>query len=204
MDRIATEIKMEIAGIKKLVIYADDVAACGNINAQKLIKILEKYKFKVNPKKSCSFLKSQPGIPHRKTYKYLGSDMNDRGLVYGKVKLTKALKSKAKNLSAIGKHNPAQGLRLLLCIFGGSTNFHILRQNIIIHPGSLVKLALGIPMSLNNDLTAHSALAILQKNKERQAMYASEILRLLRFNGTKTKSYRRLILYWSEWYKSTE
>lgn len=61
MDRIATEIEVEVSGIEKLVIYANDLAVCGNINAKKLIKILEKYKFKVNPEKSCSFLKWQAG-----------------------------------------------------------------------------------------------------------------------------------------------
>ena len=97
-----------------------------------------------------------------------------------------------------------KGLRLFLRIYGGSTNFHILQQNIPFHPRSLVKLALRLQMSLNNNLAAHSAESILQKSHDRNAIYATEIIKLIRFNGTKTINKRRLTLYLSEWYRSTE
>lgn len=194
MDAIVTKLIAEVENIDNLVIYADDIAACGDIKFDKVKRILEEYNFTINPKKSASFRKRQKDIPLRKKYKYLGSTLNDRGFVGGKIK----------QIGKIGVQNPIKGPQLLMSLCGGLTNFHLNRQPISIHPGTLVKNVLKLNKSLPNETAAHAGLNILTKKEGLKKQYTMSVLELLKFNGVCYINKKRVILRWSDWFTSIE
>lgn len=203
-DELATEIKQKVVGIEQIIFYADDIAVCRNIYFPHLQEVIESFSFKLNPKKCASFRKSMKGIPKRRTYKYLGIIINDRGLATGKTKIVKELKVKAKKLGKIGPKNPHKGLLLLLSLCGGLINFHLERQPLYIHPGTLVKHVLKLNPSLDNNMAAQLALTILKKPKNTVEEYSKSIIALTKYNGVLDMTGKRVITKWSPWYSSVD
>ena len=201
LDRIITEALNKIQGIDKIVAYADDIAICGSFKFKELKTIFENGGFKINLSKSASFRKRFPGLPFKKTYRYLGTILNDRGLPAGKTKIAENIKKKSKNLARIGKFNPVKGMRLLMSLCGGLCNFHTKRQSLNINPGSLVKNVLNMNKSLNNHTAAMIGLAILKKDAAVADEYTKSILKLAKLNGVMGTK-KRIIIYWSDWFYS--
>ena len=202
IDVAVSEAKRNVKGLDKIIMYADDIVCCGDFKLEEFASILKKYGFIINDKKSASFRKKQIGISLRKTYLYLGTKLNDRGLAVGKTKVIKQTKARAKQISRIGKKNPEKGLLLLFSLCGGLVHFHSKRLALPLNAGTLVKGALGLNGGLNNEVAANLALSTLKKPKEQRSTYADSIIALCRLNGVVDINGRRTIIRWNQWMKS--
>ena len=112
MDEIITEIKAIAVGVTDVVAYADDLAIFGRFSLLALKELLNGYALVVNDSKSVSFRRSVKGVAKRKTMKYLGCMITDKGEPRGKIKMEKKLKERARKISRVGTQNDHVGLQI--------------------------------------------------------------------------------------------
>ena len=184
-DAAVTEAKSKVVGLERVIMFADDMVCCGDFELEQFVEILKTYGFKINLKKSASFRKKQKGIPKRKTYVYLGTKLNDRGLAIGQGKIVAEMKKKSKSIGKLGRNNPRKGLLMLMSLCGGMTRFHTERHVLRLNPGLLVKNVLKLHKALNNHMACSLALAILKKKPDKANLYAFKIINLTKLNGVK-------------------
>ena len=198
-DQVIGHIKKRIPGVR-VVAYADDTAVIGTERADIIEEIMNEFELNVNRKKSAIFNGSCRGYPTRKTYRYLGSKLNDKGKVIGITAIQKRIKEKATKISQIGKMNNLKGLQLAISVIGGVVNFIGKRIDGIKDTlNTAIKTVLGIPNGLSRETTARAVTMVFRKRTGERKDYLTKVCRLLRKDGIIKKG-RRIRVGWSRWY----
>lgn len=180
--------------------YADDLVIFGDFKLSKFAEVLKDYGFSINLKKSCSFRKHQQGIALRKSYCDLGTKINDRGIAVGQTKVISILKSKAKNIGKLSRHNPRKALLFLMSLCGGACQLPIRADGYEAKPriAGVEQSQYATSLKQRHSLQ-HSHL--LSKKSDIDS-YSHSLMRLTKLDGVIRWSKKRIIVRWSDWYYS--
>lgn len=122
IDSMISELMLQQPNIE-LIAYADDLISIGKTDLTKAIQIFTEYNLQINKQKCTSFVDDYDGIPRRKTFKYLGVKINDKGDLIGFGSLIKLLNGKAKKLTWLSKRNPKKVLMLYNAMVGSHLSY---------------------------------------------------------------------------------
>ena len=204
VDCMITVLKKKMPRLQRIIAYADDLVLIGEIDYKMLIKITKNFSLSLNPKKSATFNWRTRNLPMRKTYCYLGTKIKSNGMSIGECNIVKKMQNVAKQTKRFSIKYPVKALRLLLAIGGGVHKFYDKRFENMNQLPTLIKTTLRLPCGLDRPTATLAAKAIMDKPENLKSQYADSILALLRHDGVKINSDRRIRIKWKTEYFDQE